>query len=96
MLYGSAVLLNGGFVAQKIRTMFFSEGLRTKMAGLRQKELLFAYWESARKEIMLCGETNKKGAIWWRSGGWVRLQAITREVGSGIFLSVKQLTYNLP
>ena len=68
MLYGLAVLLNGGFVAQKIRTMFFSEGLRTEMAGLRQKELLFAYWESAREEIMLCGETNKNDAI-WRSGG---------------------------
>lgn len=78
MLYGSAVLLNGGFVAQKLRTMFFSEGLRTEMAGLRQKELLFAYWESAREEIMLCGETNKKGAIWWRSGGLGGLiQAIT-------------------
>ena len=43
MLYDLAVLWNGGFVAQKIR-IFFSEGLKTEMAGLRQKELLFAYW----------------------------------------------------
>ena len=73
MLYGSAVLLNGGFVAQKLRTMFFSEGLRTEMAGLRQKELLFAYWESAREEKCCMGKQTRTMRFGGVQGGWVRL-----------------------
>lgn len=45
------------------------------MTGLRQKELLFAYWESAWED-MLCGVKNKNDAIWWRSG---RLGALTSD-----------------
>ena len=62
------------------------------MAGLRQKELLFAYRESAREGIMLCGETNKNDAIWWRSGGLGAFTSDHKRGGVGN-ISVRQTTH---